>query len=522
MQLNLVISEIFNKNIFEMLFTILLIITVICIGWIFINRSYRDVFEKTKNFESFIKNPWTLARDLCFVILESPSKIAQYVLYDVLSKPNKSVKLWLIWKLVICITTPEDFRRVTTSPDCLSKGSPHEVFDGYEGSILHTEPSKWKVHRRLLNSTLNLQMTKSFIDSFNICGRNLVKNFEIFLNKEIDVLPVIGTHVADLTFRTSLGQSLGLDIAEQCYHDVDRIMFKIGQRLIRFLLIYFGVSSIIKHFNLINIKCDKIEHLQLLKKIEPALKKTKEEFLKEFSLEGSGFETEEEIRSHPDSFLKRLYRLIHNGYLEESEFNCQLCVFLIAADTPTNAIANCVLCLAMFPDIQEKVFQEINQTLYDGDLNIDSNIVLDELPYFDRFIKECLRFFPPGPIITRKANKDIELEHGIVPAGTDIFIPILSIQRNKNFWGENADKFDPDNFLPEKIDERHQCTFVPYSYGSRNCIGHRVAQFNIKIFVAYLIKKYKFSTRLKLQDLRLKFKVTASLINKHMVTIHER
>lgn len=65
-------------------------------------------------------------------------EIANHILYNVLSRHNRSVKLWLGWKLVICVATPEDFKTVTTSPDSLTKGSAHQVFDGYEGSILHS------------------------------------------------------------------------------------------------------------------------------------------------------------------------------------------------------------------------------------------------------------------------------------------------------------------------------------------------------------------------------------------------
>lgn len=100
--------------------------------------------------------------------------------------------------------------------------------------------------------------------------------------------------------------------------------------------------------------------------------------------------------------------MIQNGYLDEKELIDQLCVFLIAADTPTNAISFCILCLAMFPEMQEQVYNEINNHKND---EFDYETILTEFPFMDRFIKECLRLFPPGPIIARQATKDIKLGH---------------------------------------------------------------------------------------------------------------
>jgi cytochrome P450 len=61
-------------------------------------------------------------------------------------------------------------------------------------------------------------------------------------------------------------------------------------------------------------------------------------------------------------------------------------------------------------------------------------------------------------------------ENYTIPAGT--CVPIISyvIHRNPKIF-PNPEEFNPDHFLPGKIQGRHPFAYIPFSAGPRNCIG---------------------------------------------------
>jgi hypothetical protein len=60
-----------------------------------------------------------------------------------------------------------------------------------------------------------------------------------------------------------------------------------------------------------------------------------------------------------------------------------------------------------------------------------------------------------------------------VPAGTHVHIDIFNLHRNPEFW-PNPEVFDPDRFLSKDVAKGHPFAYIPFSAGSRNCIGNLI------------------------------------------------
>lgn len=57
-----------------------------------------------------------------------------------------------------------------------------------------------------------------------------------------------------------------------------------------------------------------------------------------------------------------------------------------------------------------------------------------------------------------------------LPMGTTVMLGVLDAHRNTDLW-EDPLKFDPDRFLSERVAKRHPYSYVPFSAGSRDCLG---------------------------------------------------
>jgi cytochrome P450 family 6 len=90
---------------------------------------------------------------------------------------------------------------------------------------------------------------------------------------------------------------------------------------------------------------------------------------------------------------------------------------------------------------------------------------------------ETLRKYPILPFLDRTCFSDYELPspsgNGTItlPAGTGVFVPILGIHYDPQYFPEPG-KFDPERFTEENKRSRPKYSYIPFGEGLRNCIGN--------------------------------------------------
>lgn len=82
-------------------------------------------------------------------------------------------------------------------------------------------------------------------------------------------------------------------------------------------------------------------------------------------------------------------------------------------ETSAVTVSNIVLMLALHPEYQDMVYQEIEAICPDHDTAVTSED-LNQLIYTDRFIKESMRFVPTVPLTARLAKADFYVGKEII------------------------------------------------------------------------------------------------------------
>lgn len=166
--------------------------------------------------------------------------------------------------------------------------------------------------------------------------------------------------------------------------------------------------------------------------------------------------------------------------------------------------------LGIHQDVQEKVMSEIKTIFGDSHRDVTFADTL-EMKYLERVIMETLRMYPPVPIIARKLNQDVVLasQNYLVPANTTIIIATYKIHRDPNTYPD-PEKFNPDNFLPEKSASRHYYSYIPFSAGPRSCVGRKYAMLKLKVLLTTILRNYHVKSNVTEKD----FKLQADIILK--------
>lgn len=175
----------------------------------------------------------------------------------------------------------------------------------------------------------------------------------------------------------------------------------------------------------------------------------------------------------------------------------------------------------MNPVHQELVVDELRSIFDTADCDVSHNHLTD-MKYMERVIKESNRLLTPVPYIGRKTTANIHLPDGVIPKNTMILINIMHMHLDPKIWGQNVMEFDPERFLPENIKERPSFSYIPFSAGPRNCIGIKFAMNAAKITLAHLLRRYRFKTDLRFDQIEKKIHLILEITNENPLKIEER
>nr|XP_042123941.1 cytochrome P450 3A19-like [Peromyscus maniculatus bairdii] len=174
--------------------------------------------------------------------------------------------------------------------------------------------------------------------------------------------------------------------------------------------------------------------------------------------------------------------------LSDLEILAQSITFIFAGyDTTSTALSFIAYLLAIHPNVQKKLQQEIDAVLPNKVPATYEALV--EMEYLDMVVNETMRLYPVIGRINRLSKEDAEINGVFIPKGTVVVIPIFVLHQNPKYWPD-PEEFHPERFSKENKDRINPYTYMPFGYGPRQCIGMRFALINLKLAIVKILQNF--------------------------------
>jgi cytochrome P450 len=164
-------------------------------------------------------------------------------------------------------------------------------------------------------------------------------------------------------------------------------------------------------------------------------------------------------------------------------------LFLAGHETTALALTWTWVLLARHPEVQEKLFAEVDAVL-DGRPPTPEDV--PRLGYTEAIMQESMRLYPPAYVIGREATADCEVGGFAVPRGRTILMPQWVVQRDERWYGQ-AETFRPERWQDGSTEKLPKYAYFPFGGGPRVCIGNTFAMLETVLVLARIAQRYRFT-----------------------------
>ncbi|SDB58099.1 hypothetical protein SAMN03097699_2282 [Flavobacteriaceae bacterium MAR_2010_188] len=161
-----------------------------------------------------------------------------------------------------------------------------------------------------------------------------------------------------------------------------------------------------------------------------------------------------------------------------------LILFTAGHETTSNALSFTTQLLALNPEWQTKIFNEIISIENETD---DLMEFVMKAKVTQQVLEESMRLYPPAYFIDRVNVEEDNFEGLHFEAGSNLLFSIYEIHRHPDLW-ESPEEFNPARF--EGGGREYSSQYFPFGAGPRKCIGNNFAMFEMILAITKLVKNY--------------------------------
>lgn len=356
--------------------------------------------------------------------------------------------------------------------------------------LLTSSGEKWHFRRKLLTPTFHSGLLEVYFKTAKEEIGILMSCLEKEIGKCFDVVPYAKRAALDIICDTAMGYKLNAQ--KNFKNDYVKAVDKLASIVqMRFTNVWISSDSIFK------LTKTGQEHDHLIKIIQKFVDKVIAERKVEWKAKSDN--NFNDSRKKRRALLDLLLEMSHNGtVLSDEDIREEVNTFMYAGhDTMATSISWTLYALGRHPQYQEKILDEYNDVLGTDEITFEN---IQKLTWLEACIKEQWRMYPVAPLIARQIYKPIEIMGNQIPAGSTVLINSYLLHRDERYFSE-PHVYRPERFLSDGP-KLPPYAFIPFSAGSRNCIGWKFATLVIKVAILSLLKAYHVEALDKEDQLR--------------------
>ncbi|XP_029944992.1 cytochrome P450 2K1-like [Salarias fasciatus] len=165
-------------------------------------------------------------------------------------------------------------------------------------------------------------------------------------------------------------------------------------------------------------------------------------------------------------------------------------LFAAGTDTTAATLRWALLLMAKYPQIQDKVQEELSRVVGNRQVRVDDR---KNLPYIDAVIHETQRLANIVPMsLPHKTSRDVTFQGFFIKKDTSVFPLLTSVLYDESKW-ESPHTFNPSHFLDAEGKFIASDAFLPFSAGRRACLGEGLAKMELFLFFTCLLQRFRFT-----------------------------